>query len=144
MYFYGGVLVMAAAIECVNAVMVGRWSSFFLHLLGVLLCGVTGFLLLKYPATSAKSITPLITIYFILGGMFEVIAPLVISMPDTGWHVLSGAISLLFGILVVAQWPISGLWAIGLFVGLGLLFRGIIWTTFALGLRAIGAGSASH
>jgi uncharacterized membrane protein HdeD (DUF308 family) len=29
MYFFGGVLVAAAGIECVNAVMVGRWSGFF-------------------------------------------------------------------------------------------------------------------
>jgi uncharacterized membrane protein HdeD (DUF308 family) len=144
MYFFGGVLVAAAAIECVNAVMVGRWSGFFLHLLGVLLFGVTGFLLLRYPLISAESITALMAAYFVIGGAFEVIAPLFMSLPDTGWHVLNGAISILLGILVLAQWPISGLWAIGLFIGIDLLFHGITWTTFALGLRAIGAGSASH
>jgi uncharacterized membrane protein HdeD (DUF308 family) len=97
MYFYGGVLVVAAAIECVNAFMVGRWSGFFLHLLGVLLFGVIGFLLLRHPIISAES---LMAIYFIVGGTFEVIAPLFMRMPDTGWHVLNGAISVLLGILV--------------------------------------------
>jgi uncharacterized membrane protein HdeD (DUF308 family) len=135
MYFYGGVLVAAAAIECVNAIMVGKWSGFFLHLLGALLFGVTGFLLLKYPVTSAESITALMAAYFIVGGTFEVIAPLVMSLPDTGWHVLNGAISILLGILVLAQWPISGLWAIGTFGGIDLLFRGLTWTAFAFDLR---------
>jgi hypothetical protein len=32
---------------------------------------------------------------------------------------------------------ISGLWAIGTFVGISLLFHGITWTRFALSLREI-------
>jgi uncharacterized membrane protein HdeD (DUF308 family) len=76
-------------------------------------------------------------IYFIVGGTFEVIAPFVMRLPDTGWHALNGGISILLGILVLAQWPISGLWAIGLFVGIDLLFHGITWTVFALGLRSL-------
>lgn len=141
MYFFGGVLVAAAAIECTNAVMVGRWSGFFLHLLGVLLFGVTGFLLLRYPVISAESLTMLMAIYFIVGGTFEVVAPLFMGLPDAGWHVLNGVISILLGILVLTQWPISGLWAIGLFVGIDLLFHGITWTAFALGLRSLAQGS---
>jgi len=144
MYFYGGVLVAAAAIECVNAIMVGKWSGFFLHLLSALLFGVVGFLLMKYPSTSAESITALMAVYFIVGGTFEVIAPLFLSLPDTVWHVVSGAVAILLGILVLAQWPVSGLWAIGTFIGIDLLFRGLTWTTFAFGLRAIGEGSATQ
>ena len=140
MYFFGGVLLGAAAIECVNAVMVGRWSGFFLHLLGFLLFGVTGLLLLRYPVISAEGLTALMAIYFIVGGTFEVIAPLVMRLPDTGWHVLNGGVSIALGILVLAQWPISGLWAIGLFVGIDLLFHGITWTVFALGLRSLAQG----
>jgi uncharacterized membrane protein HdeD (DUF308 family) len=136
-YFFGGLLLGAAAIECVNMVMVGRWSGLFLHLVGALLFGVTGFLLLKHPLISAEGITMLMAAFFIVGGTFEVIAPLITGLPDTGWHVLNGGISILLGILVLAQWPISGLWAIGTFVGIALVFHGITWTKFALGLRAI-------
>ena len=135
MYFFGGVLLAAAAVECINAIMVGKWSGFFLHLLGVLLFGVTGFLLLKYPSISAESLTVLMAAYFIVGGTFEVIAPLFVGLPDSGWHVLNGIVSILLGILVLAQWPVSGLWAIGMFVGIDLVFRGITWMIFAFGLR---------
>jgi uncharacterized membrane protein HdeD (DUF308 family) len=135
MYFFGGVLLAAAAVECINAIMVGKWSGFFLHLLGVLLFGVTGFLLLKYPSISAESLTVLMAAYFIVGGTFEVIAPLFVGLPDSGWHVLNGIVSILLGILVLAQWPVSGLWAIGMFVGIDLLFRGTTWTVFAFALK---------
>lgn len=49
---------------------------------------------------------------------------------------LDGAITVLLGLLVIAQWPVSGLWVIGLFVGLDLSFYACAWIALALGLRA--------
>jgi uncharacterized membrane protein HdeD (DUF308 family) len=45
---------------------------------------------------------------------------------------------LLLGILVLAQWPVSGLWVIGLFVGIELIFAGVAWVALALDLRSLG------
>lgn len=47
------------------------------------------------------------------------------------WPVVTGAISILLGLLIIAQWPVSGLWVIGLFVSLELIFFGA--TGLALG-----------
>jgi len=46
------------------------------------------------------------------------------------WSVISGVVSMLVGALIVAQWPLSGLWVIGLFVSLEMIFHG----TAAVGL----------
>jgi uncharacterized membrane protein HdeD (DUF308 family) len=43
----------------------------------------------------------------------------------------------LLGILVLAQWPVSGLWVIGLFVGIELVFYGVAWIALALDLRSM-------
>jgi uncharacterized membrane protein HdeD (DUF308 family) len=40
------------------------------------------------------------------------------------------------GILILAQWPISGLWVIGLFLGIELIFYGGAWIAVALNLRS--------
>jgi uncharacterized membrane protein HdeD (DUF308 family) len=40
------------------------------------------------------------------------------------WSIVSGVISIVLGLLIIAQWPISGLWVIGLFVALDMLFHG--------------------
>src|SRR5262245_7136102 len=45
-------------------------------------------------------------------------------------------ITLVLGILVLAQWPVSGLWVIGLFVGIELIFNGGAWMALALDLRS--------
>ena len=42
-----------------------------------------------------------------------------------GWYFLSGLFSLFLGILVIAQWPASSIWAIGTMVGAGVLSKGI-------------------
>ncbi|HJV65963.1 MAG TPA: HdeD family acid-resistance protein [Geomonas sp.] len=40
------------------------------------------------------------------------------------WSIISGVVSMVLGILIIAQWPVTGLWVIGLFVALDLLFHG--------------------
>ena len=39
------------------------------------------------------------------------------------------------GLLVLAQWPASGLWVIGMFVGIELIFYGGAWVALSLSLR---------
>jgi uncharacterized membrane protein HdeD (DUF308 family) len=43
-------------------------------------------------------------------------------------------VNLLLGIAVWRQWPLSGLWVIGLFVGIDMLLNG--WSLVMLGLAA--------
>jgi uncharacterized membrane protein HdeD (DUF308 family) len=76
--------------------------------------------------------------FFLVAGLFALITPFVVSLPDWGWHALNGLITLLLGILVLAQWPVSGLWVIGLFVGIELIFAGVAWMALALNLRSLG------
>ena len=46
-------------------------------------------------------------------------------------------ITLVLGLLVLGQWPASGLWVIGLFIGIDLIFYGCAWIALALGLRSL-------
>jgi uncharacterized membrane protein HdeD (DUF308 family) len=53
-----------------------------------------------------------------------------------GWLLASGILSLILGAMIWAQWPYSGLWVIGLFVGIQLLFTGWSMVMLALAARA--------
>lgn len=64
------------------------------------------------------------------------IGSLAIGMPGWGWQVLDGAVPVMLGILVLAQWPSSGLWVIGLFLGIDLIVYGPSLTALALKIRA--------
>jgi uncharacterized membrane protein HdeD (DUF308 family) len=137
MLFFGWLLLIAAGIEVAQLVMTGRETGMFQHLAAAVLFGVVGFLIVWRPLVSAEILTLLMGAFFLVTGLFQIVAPLMTSLPDWGWHAINGIITLLLGFLVLAQWPISGLWVIGMFVGIELLFYGIAWIAVALHLRAM-------
>ena len=85
---------------------------------------------------TAEILTLLIGAFFLVAGIFQLVTPFVISLPEWGWHALNGLITLVLGILILAQWPVSGLWVIGLFLGIELIFYGGAWIAVALRLRS--------
>ena len=56
------------------------------------------------------------------------------ARPGEGWQwvLVSGAVALLAGILIAFSLPSSALWAVGLLMGINLLFSG--WSFLFLGL----------
>ena len=138
MLFFGWLLIIASGIEIVQLAMVGKWAGHFQHVLAAVLFGVVGVLMVWRPVVSAEILTLLMGAFFLVTGLFQLIEPFWIGLPGWGWHVLNGLIALVLGGLVLAQWPVSGLWVIGLFVGIDLLFYGGAWIALALSLRTSG------
>jgi uncharacterized membrane protein HdeD (DUF308 family) len=137
MVFFGWMLLFAGIVEFVNAFLVGHWAGFFLHLLAAILLMVTGFLLVIRPIISAEVVTLVMSMFFLIGGLYQFIASIWTHLPGWGWQAFSGAISSLMGILLLVQWPLSGLWAIGLFIGIDLILAGCTWIALALNLHKL-------
>ncbi len=136
MLFFGWLLLFAAGIEIGQAIMVGKWAGLYQHWLSAVLFGVLGALMVWRPMASAEILTLLLGAIFLIAGLFQLITPFVVSLPDWGWHAVNGLITFVLGILILAQWPVSGLWVIGLFVGIELVFYGGAWIALALNLRS--------
>jgi uncharacterized membrane protein HdeD (DUF308 family) len=137
MLFFGWLLAAASGIEIIQAIMVGHWAGFFGHLLAAILFGVTALVLLTRPLISAEVVTLVMAMFFLIGGLFELVGSFAVALPGWGWQAADGIITLVLGILVLAQWPASGLWVIGLFIGIDLIFYGGAWIAFALALRTM-------
>ena len=135
MVFFGWLLVFASIINFVNAFMVGKWAGFFLHMLIAILFGIAGILMVRRPVISAEALTFLMSVFFLVGGLYQLIASLWTHLPGWGWQAANGAIASIMGILVLVEWPVSGLWVIGLFVGVDLIFYGSAWIALALDLH---------
>jgi uncharacterized membrane protein HdeD (DUF308 family) len=54
--------------------------------------------------------------------------------PNWGWVLLSGIVTFMLGVLIKWNWAVSGLWIIGLFIGIDMIFRG--WSYVMLFLAA--------
>ncbi|MGD0470798.1 MAG: HdeD family acid-resistance protein [Terriglobales bacterium] len=135
MVFFGWLLVFAGIAEFVTAFMVGKWAGFFLHLLAAILFGITGALILIKPVISAEALTFVMSVFFLFGGVYQFVVSAWTHLPGWGWQALNGAIASIMGILIMAQWPVSGLWVIGLFVGIDLIVYGCAWIAMALNLH---------
>ena len=137
MVFFGWLLVFASLIEFVEAFMVGNWAGFFLHIMVAILFGITGVMLVAKPLISAESATFLMAMFFLIAGLYQLIAAMWMHLPGWGWHALNGILAAIMGGLILAQWPVSGLWVIGLFIGIDLIFYAWAWIALALELRKI-------
>lgn len=133
----GWLLVLSGIIECVLAFRVRRWSGFLLHLLGGILGILVGLLIVTHPIAGALAWTLLLASFFTVIGIFRLIAAFTLKFPGWGWAVFDGAITFVLGMLLWMEWPSSGLWFLGLAVGVSLILRGWSHVMFALAIRQI-------
>jgi uncharacterized membrane protein HdeD (DUF308 family) len=92
-------------------------------------------MIIGHPAESAIQLTLIIAIFLMIGGIFRIVFALSERFSGWEWVLLNGFVALLLGLMIYKQWPASGLWVIGLFVGIDLIFNGWAWIMLSLGLR---------
>lgn len=136
------ILLMAAGI-C-RLIWAFRAETFGKGVLAFLLGGLTlgvGIVMLARPLIGLASLTLVLGVYFLLDGIFDIVAAFSIKpAKGWGWMVFGGAMSILLSALIWSQWPLSGAWAIGILVGVRLIFAG--WEMIALGAMVRAAGEA--
>jgi uncharacterized membrane protein HdeD (DUF308 family) len=135
--FLGWLLIFAGAVEAVQALWQRKWGGLFLHLLVGILYVVVGFMVVANPGASALTLTLLLAMFFIISGIFRIIVSLAMRFPQWGWVFFNGIVTLILGMLIWRQWPVSGVWVIGLFIGIDLIFSGWSWVMLSLAARRI-------
>jgi len=133
---FGWLLLLVGVAETVHGFRTHRWGGFFLHLLVGLLDIALGLLFLLNPLAGALTLTLLIGAFFIVEGLFRLIGALTVRFPNWGWAVAGGIITTVLGLLLVLQWPVSGLWLIGFAAGIDMIFRGWGWVMLTLAVRS--------
>jgi uncharacterized membrane protein HdeD (DUF308 family) len=132
--FFGWILVFAGLFTIIHAIVRRRWHGFFLNLLAGLLYVVAGLLMVSNPAMAAVTLTLLIAMLLVVAGAFRLFVAFSLALHHRGWLILNGIIAIVLGLMIWSSWPISGLWVIGLFIGIDLIFDG--WTEVMLALAA--------
>ena len=133
--FFGWLLLISGIVALVQAFSTRNWSGFFLHLLSALFRGFTGYLLVRYPLAGAASLTLILASFFVVTGIFRAIAAGAMKFPRWGWAVFSGIVSVVLGVMLLVQMPVSSIWFIGFAIGVDLIFDGA---------SLIGFGTAIH
>jgi uncharacterized membrane protein HdeD (DUF308 family) len=133
----GALIFMGGVAETLGAFWCRGWSGFFVHLLSGVLSIVVGILFLRAPVGALAALTLLLACFFMVGGVFKIVAVLSHRFAAWGWPLVSGIIDLVLGVLIWLEWPASALWVIGMFVGITMVFRGFNWIALGLALRSL-------
>ena len=123
--FIGWVLVFVSAMYVVDAFSTRDGRRMALRLLMAVLSFAAGLYLLLAPLDGTFTLTVILSMWFLAIG----VARIAIGIADRGspWAgmlVLNGLLSLALGLLIALQLPDSATWAIGLLVGIDLVFTG--------------------
>ncbi|NGX39443.1 MAG: hypothetical protein KR126chlam1_00772 [Chlamydiae bacterium] len=121
---FGCLLVIVGVVQGIRGFKAEKGEAATLFISSVVAL-IAGIILFASPMTGVLTLTVLFALYFLIEGIVKMIS---------GWHYrplkgwlwlfLSGLVSLLFAILIFSKFPTSAEWAIGLYLGLYLLFRG--------------------
>jgi len=79
----------------------------------------------------------LLGILYLALGAFRTAYVVSHHVPKRLWHLFNALISFILGILILANWPASSLYIIGLFVGIDLFFTGLVYIMGALAGQAM-------
>jgi uncharacterized membrane protein HdeD (DUF308 family) len=127
---FGWLLLIGGVLSAVHAFWRKQWRGFFFDLVIGILYAVAGFMMIANPAQAAMTLTLLIAMFLLMSGIFRIVVALTGHLQHWGWVLLNGVITAGLGILIWRQWPLSGLWVIGLFIGIDMIFYG--WSLIML------------
>src|SRR5215471_12772355 len=135
-FIVGVMMLIAGVAEVINAFQIKSWGKFLLWLLLGALYIVAGFVTFENPLLAAAVLTLLLGFSLLASGVMRIV--LAFSMKDEMpwiWVAVSGVITLLLGLVILAHWPVSGLYILGIFLGIDLIFAGLGWIGIGLGLK---------
>jgi uncharacterized membrane protein HdeD (DUF308 family) len=125
-------LVFGGVGQCFLALKAGAFGRALLTFLVGALMVVAGSFMMTQPVAGLASITLLLVAYLIAAGLGELIMSLQLRPADGwGWMLFNGIITLLLGVMLWRQYPLSGEWAIGVLFGIKMIFSG--WALVFIG-----------
>ncbi len=132
--FLGWLLLISGIAQSIRAVSISSMPGFGLWLfIGVLQTGI-GYFLIAHPAEGAMTLTLMLTVFFALEGMIKIyMAFMMRPLARWGWVFFSGITALVLAIIVWTGWPGTGLWVLGLLLGINMIFLG--WSLLSISLH---------
>ena len=132
---FGALLMVGGVFQLLNAFQIKSWKSVLWHVLIALLYIAAGIVIFTDPVFASLSLTIALAWILIAVGLLRILMALQLR-PASGWvwPLVSGVISILLGAMILAQWPTSGLWVIGLFVAIEIIVNG--WSSVFIALAA--------
>lgn len=136
-YMIGLAMILAGGAEIGVALKARTWGWLAIWLLVGLLYVVAGAFAFAQPLVAAAAYTLMIGAALVVTGVVRIVAAF--RLPDGAKALVgfAGAVTVLLGAMILASWPASGLFVLGTFLGIDLLFYGLSWIAFGMRLKRL-------
>lgn len=136
-FVLGWLLLASGIVQVVHAFWARQWGGFFLQAFIGVLQAIVGIFVLRHPLASAAGVAMLMAVAFFVGGVFRLAVALTTRFEGWGWLFLGGILNLFMGTIILAEWPFSGIWVLGLFLGVDLIVNGVWLVSLGLAARQV-------
>jgi len=121
----GALLFVAGIAQIVHAFFIRQWAGFGMNLVLGLLALIAGGLMLFYPIAGVLTLTTVVAVFFLITGAIKTgFAFQARPSAGWGWILTSGILSLVLGLLILAQIGAAMPWILGLLLGVDFIFSG--------------------
>ena len=141
-YFIGWIFAITGVVAIAQGLFSGHLDSAVLGVLGGVLGLIIGLVMINNPEMSAATLTLLVGVMLMVSGAYRGIVAIFQRGPGWVATLIWGILTFTLGLIVWQQWPVSGYWLVGTFVGIEFLILGINALFGLSGSRAIEHKSA--
>jgi uncharacterized membrane protein HdeD (DUF308 family) len=143
----GWLLLMSGIVGLIATFRMRQAPGFWWSLLSAVLGIAAGIVLLRWPLGGALSLTFILTVFFVIEGVASIFYALEHKRELSarwGWMLISGAVDLMLASIIFLGLPGTASWAIGLLVGINMVFGGSAIISMALLARTTAPHSATR
>jgi uncharacterized membrane protein HdeD (DUF308 family) len=136
--FIGWILLVSGAVGLLATFRMRTAPGFWWSLISAILGIVAGILLFRSPVSGALSLTVILTAFLIIEGIVSILFALEHKRELSGrWGAMlfSGLVDLFLAGIIIEGLPGTAAWAIGLLIGVNLVFGGVALIAMALHAR---------
>jgi uncharacterized membrane protein HdeD (DUF308 family) len=137
--FLGWLFLISGVVGLVTTFWARHAPGFWWSLLSAVLAIAAGIVLLAWPISGAVSLTLLLIVFFTIEGVLSIMYALEHKKELSGrwgWMLTSGIIDLVLAAIILAGLPGTAAWALGLLVGINMLFGGTAMIAMAMHARS--------
>lgn len=137
--FVGWLFLIGGTVRVLSVWRARSAPGFAWSLVTALLAIVLGLILVLNPLEGVLTLTMVLIVLFIVEGVAAILIALEFRrhIRQWGWTLFNGIVDLVLAYLIFQGWPSTAAWAIGLLVGINMLFLGLSLTMTALSGRAM-------
>ena len=129
--FIGYTAIVVGGFEIVHAFWTKGWGGLVWHLLLGALYVAFGIMVVSQPVSGALILTFVLGILLMASGFVRIFTGFR-HWRGLGWiMIVSGLFGVIAGLIILTGWPTTGIWVLGLLLGIDLISHGVAWLTYA-------------